>query len=131
MNPKISRRAVAQAIAAKLVAEPQRRSHWIQILAGYIVDQKLTDSIDLIANDLVREIFALNGELLVQVTTARPLQDAARTELRTMLRNALDAKHIELQEETDAEVLGGFIVRTPDAIMDASVRTKLKQLASI
>lgn len=131
MNQKLSRRTIAKAIAARLVDEPARRSHWVKVLAAYVVEQKLVGSIDLVLNDVLREIFALDGRLLAEVTTARPMQDAVRNELKAALRDQLDAKDVVLQEVINNELLGGFVVRTPDAIMDTSVRTKLNQLRSL
>lgn len=131
MNNKISRRVIAQTVAAKLVAEPTRRAHWLKMLASYMVTNNMQDDIDLMVNDLVREIYALSGELLVDVTTARPLSDSMRADIVRSLREATGAHEIVLREQTDPELLGGFIAHTPDAELDGSVRSKLKQLASI
>jgi F0F1-type ATP synthase delta subunit len=38
---------------------------------------------------------------------------------------------VDLSESIDRSLIGGLIARTPDAQLDASVRTKLKQLATI
>lgn len=131
MNKRLSRRAVAKVIAQKLIDEPTRRSYWLQVLAAYILEQKLVGSVDLIVNDVLREVFVLNGEALVEVKTARPLASAMRTEITTMLREILDAKHIVMQEIVEPDLLGGFVVRTSDATLDASVRARLNQVASI
>lgn len=131
MNNKISRRVIAQAVAQKLAEEPKRRAHWLKTLAAYMVTNNMQDDVDLMVNDLVREVYALSGELLVDVTTARPLTDTLRKEIIREITHATGARDVTLAEQTDPEILGGFIARTPDAELDASVRTKLKQLASI
>lgn len=131
MSPKISRRKLAKTIAAKLVAEPSCSRHWVKVLAAYILENKLVGSVDLIVNDVLREISVLNGEILVGVTTARPLSSAMRAELTAMLGKALEAKHVVLTENVDPHLLGGFIARTNSATLDASVRNRLNQVASL
>lgn len=131
MNNKISRRVIAQTIAAKLVDEPKRRSHWLKALAAYMVANNMQDDVDLVVNDLIREIYALSGELLVDVTTARPLSNTLRSDVARLIKQATGAREVVLAESTDPALIGGFIARTPDAELDESVRSKLKQLASI
>jgi len=131
MNGKLSRRVLARAIAQKLVDEPNRRKHWLKLLAAYMVDHKMTDNVELLAKDIIREVFALNGELLVSATTARPLTDSLRKDLMHILRQATGAKQVVLDEHVDPAIIGGFVAQTPDAEFDASVRTTLQKLATI
>jgi F-type H+-transporting ATPase subunit delta len=131
VNHKASRRVIARTVAAKLLAEPKARKHWVQALAAYLVETRRVDEIDLIVNDIARELFIQKGELVVDVTSARPLTDSVRAELKHLLKEATDAKEVSLNESIDKSLLGGLIARTPDAQLDASVRTKLKQLATI
>lgn len=131
MNSKASRRVIARTVAAKLLAEPKERKHWVQALAAYLIETRRADEIDLIINDIARELFEQRGELVVDVTSARPLTDPVRSELKKLLKDVTDAKEVLLSESVDASLIGGLIARTPDAQLDASVRTKLKQLATI
>jgi F-type H+-transporting ATPase subunit delta len=114
-----------------LLAEPSRRSHWLQVTAAYLVEHGMADDADLIINDIAHELFIQGGELLVHVTSARELSDSLRIELTATLKKATSASTIELSEYVDPSLLGGLVARTPDAILDASVQTKLKQLASL
>ena len=131
MNSKTSRRVLAQTVASKLLAEPQKRKHWIQALAAFLVENRRTDEIDMLVNDISRELFLQKGELVVDVTSARPLTDDIRRELAASLKRATGANDVQLTEAVDPSLLGGLIARTPDAQLDASVRSKLKQLATI
>lgn len=131
MSSKVSRRVLARTVAAKLRAEPSRQAHWLKVAAAYLIDQHQVDDLDLFVNDLAHELYEQSGHLLVDVTSARKLSDAVRTQLRHTLQQATDAKHVELAEHIDPSLLGGLIARTPDAQLDASVRTQLKQLASL
>jgi F-type H+-transporting ATPase subunit delta len=131
MHTKFSRRIIAKSIAAKLLAEPSRQKHWLQVLAAYLLEQNMVDDMDLLVNDIAREIYTQNGHLYVDVSSARPLNDAARRELTHMLALATGARHVEIEARIDKTLLGGLVARTPDGQFDASVRSKLKQLASI
>ena len=91
----------------------------------------MDDDVDLVINDIAHELYLQSGHLIVEVTSARELSGSTREELRRMLTEATKATRVELSEHTDPNLLGGLIARTPDAIIDASVRTKLKQLASL
>jgi ATP synthase F1 delta subunit len=131
MNSKLSRRVIARAVAAKLLAEPQRRSHWLKVVAAHLVEQSMAEDVDLVVSDIAHELYAQSGQLLADVTSAHPLTDALRDELKRTLREATDAKHVALSEHVDRDLLGGLVARTPDGVLDVSVRAQLKQLGSI
>ena len=65
------------------------------------------------------------------MTSARPLTDSLRSQLKHFLAEQTKAKHVTLAERIDPNLLGGLVARTTDAELDASVRTKLNQLATI
>lgn len=131
MKPKASRRVLARTVATKILVEPARATHWLQVTAAYLTEHNRTKDVDLVLNDIARELYEQSGHLLVDVTSARPLTDAVRREVAQSIKDATGAKHVELTEQVDPSLLGGLIARTPDAQLDLSVRTKLKQLATI
>lgn len=128
---RASRRVLARTIAAKLIAEPARADHWIRALAAYLVENKRENEANLIVTDIERELFEQDGQLVASVTSARPLNGDIRKSLTKLLTDRLHAKKVFLTESTDAALIGGLIARTPDAELDASVRTKLNRLATI
>jgi F-type H+-transporting ATPase subunit delta len=95
------------------------------------MDQHQASDLDLFINDLAHELYEQSGHLLVDVTSARKLTASVRTKLKHTLQHTTNAKRVELSEHIDPALLGGLIARTPDGELDASVRTKLKQLASL
>ena len=131
MNNKVSRRVIARTVAAKLLAEPSKQSYWLKVTAAYLLEQNMAGDLDLIINDIAHELFEQSGHLLVDVTSAHQLSDQVRSVLKATMREATGAQRVELTEHIDPALLGGLIARTPDAELDASVRTKLKQLASL
>ena len=71
------------------------------------------------------------GIVTVEVVSARALSADLRASLKTLLQKETDAKQIIMHEMTDKALLGGFVARTADAEIDASVRTKLRALAAL
>lgn len=126
-----SRRVIARTIASKLVAEPKRHTYWMQVLAAYLVEQNRVHDAELIVNDIMHELHKQDGQLLAHVSSARPLTNQVRESLMKVLAEQTGARHVSLVEETDTSLIGGLIARTPDAALDASVRTKLNRLATI
>jgi len=131
MHGKTSRRVLARTVAAKLLAEPDRRAQWLKATAAYVTEHGMEGELDLLINDIAHELYEQGGHLVVNVTSARELTDTTREELKRTLQAATNATSVELSEVIDPSLLGGLVARTPDAVIDASVRTKLKQLASL
>lgn len=131
MNGKTSRRIIVRATVEQLLAHPSRQAHIMKELAAYLLEQKMVDDVDLVINDLTRELAARSGTMLVTVTSAHSLNDVVRKELTQSLQKATGATDVVLSETVDTDLLGGLIARTPDAELDLSVRTKLKRLSAI
>lgn len=62
------------------------------------------------------------------VTTAIPLDDKLRAEIEQLVRRYSDKKQIELIENVDPDLIGGFVLNVGDRQVDASIRSKLKTL---
>lgn len=72
------------------------------------------------------------GELLVRVDSAHPLEDDERQRLKQTLlgRYKKDGvNEVVLEEHVDAALLGGLVVRTGDQLFDASLRSRLNVVA--
>ena len=65
------------------------------------------------------------GEMLAQVTSARPLSDNEIAELKAILKSKL-SREIKLEAKIDASLLGGLIVKVGSRMIDSSLRTKLE-----
>lgn len=131
MQSKISRRVLARTIAERLLQEPQHTRLWLQRVAAYLIEHNRIQEVDLLVGDIAHELFAQGGQLLVDVTSARALSDTVKSELTQLLKEATGAKHVGISKRVDPDLLGGLVARTPDAVLDLSIRTKLKQLATI
>jgi F0F1-type ATP synthase delta subunit len=131
MAQKASRRDIVRVVTKGLLTEPAKREWWVRRLAAYLVLQSKTDDVDLILNDIAHELHVQAGLLTVEVVSARELSQAVRTSLRQLLQSETGAQEIAMHESLDPALVGGFIARTADAEIDASVKTKLKRLAAL
>ena len=62
-----------------------------------------------------------------EVITAVPVNDAIRKEMVEKLK-AFTHKDIELQETTDENIIGGFVLRVEDYQYDASIVSQMRKL---
>lgn len=69
-----------------------------------------------------------HGELAVQLISARELGPTARDTVVTYLKERTDAKKIILNENIDKKLIGGFVLRYNNKIVDGSLKTSLEEL---
>ncbi len=125
-----SRRALARAVADKLSVDGADSRRIMRELAAYLVEHNMTDDADVIINDIAQELYARTGHLVVEVTSAHPLDDTTRQRIIGFFRDKTNATSVELHESINQELIGGFIAKTPSAELDTSVRSRLRQLTA-
>lgn len=77
----------------------------------------------------VRELAAdARGETTAEVTSANPLNDDQVARLKSNLKARL-GRDVTIEPKVDPELLGGLVVRLGSQMIDASIRTKLNNLA--
>ncbi|MCA6078308.1 ATP synthase F1 subunit delta [Fulvivirga sedimenti] len=66
---------------------------------------------------------------VASVTTAIPLTDTLRKDMKEIVVKITGKKDIDLKEIVNEEIIGGYILKMGDQQIDDSIRTKLKTLA--
>jgi F0F1-type ATP synthase delta subunit len=127
----VSRRAVARTIAAKLVAEPEKRGEWLAMGAAYLLQRGQADRVEQLVQDIARELLAQHGQLAASVCTAHQLNDDLRSQLKAFLQDKTGATSVDLSETVEPELLSGFVVTTPDYELNTTARAKLRQLNTL
>jgi F-type H+-transporting ATPase subunit delta len=74
-----------------------------------------------------RLVALLKGEVQAEVTSARPLNPAETTELKSVLKTKL-GREPRLNIKVDPTLLGGLVVKVGSRMIDSSLRTKLAGL---
>jgi F0F1-type ATP synthase delta subunit len=118
-------------LTARLVDEPQNQAEWLRRLAAYVVTHRMTDQVDLLVNDIAHELYLQTGLLTIEVVSARQLSAELKASISQLLQTKTGAQSVVVHQTVDADLLGGFVARTADAEMDASVRTKLRALSAL
>lgn len=72
--------------------------------------------------DLLRE---RKGIVVGTIVSAEPLDDTQRAHLETRLRQKL-GKQLELQMEVDESLIGGFMLKIGDQVIDGSLKGRLQ-----
>lgn len=70
----------------------------------------------------------LAGQRRVQVSSAKPLSEDSRSQIKEQLANKLGFDPI-LQESVDESLIGGLIIQVGDTVYDSSLRTRIKTLS--
>ena len=83
--------------------------------------------LDGIAAEFIRLYKAEQGIVTARVTSAVALDASQREAILQMVKKS-KGDRVELVEQTDAGLIGGFILRVEDRQHDASVSRKLRQL---
>jgi len=62
------------------------------------------------------------------VKTSVPLDPSLRSQFEKMVKSVTKTQEVELLEEVDSDIIGGFVLNIGDKQIDASLQSKLKQL---
>ena len=128
MTVAISRRRLAQAITQRLGDDPTSRQKLLMQLAAYLIAHRQKKQLDLLVNDIARELEVQRGHLAVEVRAAHQVSPDVELALKTYLHAATGAQAIELTVTQDASLVGGLVAQTPRFVLDTSVRHQLNQL---
>ncbi|MGB0423098.1 MAG: ATP synthase F1 subunit delta [Flavobacteriales bacterium] len=80
-----------------------------------------------IAERYVELVKASRNIITAQVTTAAPLTDALKAEVLGVIAK-LQTGEVDLVQKIDPSIIGGFILRVGDQMIDSSVQTKFRKL---
>ena len=75
----------------------------------------------------LRQLAKRRGEIVVHVSSAKPLTAAQSAELDKALRGVVGQK-INVEAKVDPELIGGLVVRVGSRMVDTSIRTQLQKL---
>jgi F-type H+-transporting ATPase subunit delta len=80
-----------------------------------------------IARVFIKETKAYRGITESVLTTAIKVDDKLRKQIIDLISGIFKTK-VELKEMVDKDIIGGFVLRIEDNLMDASIRTKLRKI---
>lgn len=96
-------------------------------LALLLVERELAPLAPAISQAFDQRYNDYKGIAVAQVTTAIPLDESLRTQIRQQL-SQLTGKQIQMQERVSPDILGGAIARVGDTLIDGSLRRRFELL---
>jgi len=127
-SPVISRDDQARAMAA--ILEATGFGDLVRRFVGVVAANRRLFAL----TEMIRRFRGLlaehRGELVANVTSARPLAEAQKTALAAALAQGLgrDVRDVKVETRIDENLIGGLLVRVGSRMVDSSLRTKLQNL---
>ncbi len=123
---KLSRRAVAEHIAERLIAgESQQKL--LEQLAAYLIESRRTKELNLMVRD-IQYYLADKGYVSGTVTSAFELSKATEDAIKAFAKSETGASHIQLDTVVDPSVLGGVRLSLPGKELDTTISRKITLL---
>lgn len=124
-NPAIQQ-ANKEKVLESLIARSQPTKTTANFLRVLLRNGRLTD-IGEINSKFASVLEERSGGVSAQITSARPLTDAQKAEIRINLQR-LTGKKISPSFTTDEAIIGGIVTRIGSTVYDGSVKTQLENL---
>ncbi len=127
---KIPRHKVA-AVLAKRSLGTINAAQFGHEIAAYLLSDGRVHELDSLMRDIM-QYRADQGTLEVIATSAHPLNDIVRADIRTQIRELYPAaKNIIISEQSDENIIGGVKLELANQQLDVSVRAKLNQFKQL
>ncbi len=123
----ISRRKIAGYIAHELAAG-KPAIPLLRQAASYLVEHKQLNNAELLMRDIEAVLARDHSIVLAEVVSARELSEGLIKYIEQFVQKAESAQQVEVKSSVDPSLLGGVIIRTPRAELDATVRKQLNAL---
>ena len=99
----------------------------VRNLVGVVARNRRLFSLRDMASDFARLLAEHRGEVVAQVASAHPLNDAQLARLKAELSAEMKTD-VRLEARVDEGLLGGLVVRLGSRMIDSSIRSKLRRL---
>jgi F-type H+-transporting ATPase subunit delta len=116
-----SRKAILAVLDAQKISGPVRS------LVGVVADHRRLASLRAIVEAFAHLVASRRGVQLVSVTSAHPLSEIQRRQLRARLTE-MGYPSVNLQEQVDPSLLGGLRLHIGAQLYDTSLKTQLQRL---
>ena len=126
ISPLVNRESAAKAIAA--TAESLELDPLTRRFLGVLAKNGRLSQLDAVIRTYARLAAQHRGETTAEVTSAFPLNDDQVAALKANLK-ARGGKDVTIEAKVDPSILGGIVVRLGSRMIDASIKTKLNNLA--
>jgi F-type H+-transporting ATPase subunit delta len=125
-----SRRKIAEIIARRL-ERGESMNKLSKEVAAYLLDAKRSSELESIMRDVIA-LRADNGHVESSLTTAHKLSPKLEKEIKDLVKVIRPStKTIQLNEEVEPDLIGGFKLNVINQSLDLSVRAQLNRLKQL
>ena len=124
-NPSFSpeeKKGVLTQMVDKLTVDPM-----VKNFCDLLADKGRVEMIPAIASDYKAMMDAVSGVISGELTTVSELTEDRKSAIQAQLEKQA-GKKLELEFNTDKEILGGIVLKVGDKVMDASLKAQLQIL---
>jgi len=90
--------------------------------------KKREDLLDKIAESFIDLYSKHLGIQRVDLTSAIELDNATKEEIKAYVKQQTSAKEVELNSQINPDIIGGFVIKFGDRLLDTSISAKLRKL---
>jgi len=116
------------ALATISLLEKHSLKEVVTVLSEAIMQEKRTNDVEIITQEIGKQLLITKNHLDANVETARALTPETREEIADLLKNITSAKTISATYTVNSKLVGGFKASTPVVEIDASLARPLHQL---
>jgi len=130
LNPSVKRGEKKTLLISALAGT--KASKLTSNLVGLLAENGRLNKLDGITNAYATIMASHRGEVVCEVTTAKPLDGPLKTELETALKSFLKAgQTIQIKTSVDPSIIGGMVVSIGDKYVDMSTAAKIKKYTTL
>ncbi len=106
----------------------ENQSEITKSLIRVLVENKRTNLLDDVSENFINQYNESQGVKVVQVTTAVPLSNELEEKVLAKVKELTGSNKVTLENNIDASIVGGFILRIGDLQYNASIANKLANI---
>lgn len=114
-----------KAVLAKVFSGTDKIS---QDFIAYLTDKRRESELANVASQFIAAYNEMKGIASATVVSATALSDESMAQMRSYVGGLLGKTDIELNNEVDASIIGGVIIKHEDKLMDRSVSKELREI---
>lgn len=96
-----------------------------------LITKKRESLLESVAASFIAQYKTLKNIQIAKVVSAIPLTNDLRDKVIALVKDAVKANEIEIEEKVDPEIIGGLIVRVGDKQVDESIKRKILDLEKV
>lgn len=123
---------IIKADTKKKIVEAITAGNVGEIVAGFnrlLITKSRESNLPQIAQAFITAYKEKKNIHTVQLTTAVPVSDNVRQAIVEQVKKSAGFENIELEEKVDEDLIGGFVLKIGDKLVDASIIYDLKAIA--